>query len=251
MPEAKWETWNPVTGCVKISGGCQHCLYPDTPVLMADMSWRPIREVREGDDLVGFTESPKYGQNRLSCRSRVIRTWRTRAEEAMRHQLRLPLAGPAWALRRLGGRLAAVPALARQGGLGEGHDQALPRDPGGSGPPGGALAADDRRPDGQGRALWPHLPRGRWHRRADLWGQADGLDRLPGAAARLPGGRCPRPIWATFHGSTRSWATGATANAEPPTKRSTSATRTSPMRRRPDLSRFAAARMSARTAPAS
>ena len=69
-----------MTGCVKISGGCQNCLHPDTPVLMADMSWRPISDVKEGDELVGFTESPDLGQNRLFLRSKVIRTWQTRAK---------------------------------------------------------------------------------------------------------------------------------------------------------------------------
>jgi len=73
-------TWNPTTGCDKTSPGCDHCLAPDTPVLMADMSWRPIGKVIPGDEVVGFTEQPELGQNRVFERATVVRAWSTRAE---------------------------------------------------------------------------------------------------------------------------------------------------------------------------
>lgn len=73
-------TWNPTTGCDRVSPGCDHCLAPDTPVLMADMSWRPIGKIVAGDEIVGFTESPGIGQNRVYERATVLHAWGTRAE---------------------------------------------------------------------------------------------------------------------------------------------------------------------------
>jgi hypothetical protein len=37
---------------------CVFCLMPNTPVLGADLAWRPISDVKEGDTLVGFDEEP-------------------------------------------------------------------------------------------------------------------------------------------------------------------------------------------------
>lgn len=73
-------TWNPTTGCDRVSPGCDHCLAPDTPVLMGDMSWRPIGKLAVGDEVVGFTESPAIGQNRVYERSTIVKTWITTAE---------------------------------------------------------------------------------------------------------------------------------------------------------------------------
>jgi protein gp37 len=73
-------TWNPVTGCDEVSPGCAHCLAPDTPVLMADMSWQPIGSLIPGDEVVGFTESPDLGQNRIYEQSTVVHAWTTTAE---------------------------------------------------------------------------------------------------------------------------------------------------------------------------
>src|SRR6185295_7297683 len=42
---------NPYRGC---EHGCVYCISADTRVLYADMSWRPIGEVRVGDVLFGF-----------------------------------------------------------------------------------------------------------------------------------------------------------------------------------------------------
>jgi hypothetical protein len=42
-----------------------HCLAPSTPILHADMTWRPIGDVRVGDVLVGFDEhQPEPGKHR-------------------------------------------------------------------------------------------------------------------------------------------------------------------------------------------
>lgn len=73
-------TWNPTTGCDQVSPGCDNCLDPNTPVLMADMSWQPIGKLVDGDDVVGFTEAPELGQNRVYERASVVKTWTTEAE---------------------------------------------------------------------------------------------------------------------------------------------------------------------------
>ena len=73
-------TWNPVSGCSRVSAGCMHCLGPDTPILMADLTWRRIAEVAEGDEIVGFTEKPGFGQNRVYERAKVEHVWFTRSE---------------------------------------------------------------------------------------------------------------------------------------------------------------------------
>ncbi len=70
-------TWNPVTGCSKISPGCKNCLDPSTRVLMADMSWRPLQELRVGDRVISFTESPSLGQNRIYEKGCVEAVWET------------------------------------------------------------------------------------------------------------------------------------------------------------------------------
>ena len=52
---------NPYRGC---EHGCVYCLEPDTPILYADMTWRPIGGVRAGDVLAGFDEHPSAGRRR-------------------------------------------------------------------------------------------------------------------------------------------------------------------------------------------
>ncbi len=70
-------TWNPTTGCDRVSPGCDNCLAPDTPVLMSDMSWLPIEDVRVGDQVVAFTEQPTVGQNRNYELAKVLAVWET------------------------------------------------------------------------------------------------------------------------------------------------------------------------------
>src|SRR5206468_6047391 len=52
---------NPYRGC---EHGCVYCMHSDTPILHADMAWRPIGEVRVGDVLFGFDEFPEPGRTR-------------------------------------------------------------------------------------------------------------------------------------------------------------------------------------------
>ncbi|MBY0274307.1 hypothetical protein K2Z84_03125, partial [Candidatus Binatia bacterium] len=52
---------NPYRGC---EHGCVYCLEPDTPILYADMTWRPIGGVRAGDVLAGFDEYPSSARRR-------------------------------------------------------------------------------------------------------------------------------------------------------------------------------------------
>jgi protein gp37 len=47
---------------------------------MADLTWRRIAEVLEGDEVVSFTESPGIGQNRIYEKARVERVWTISAE---------------------------------------------------------------------------------------------------------------------------------------------------------------------------
>jgi DNA repair photolyase len=63
---------NPYRGC---EHGCVYCLGADTPILHADMTWRPIGQARVGDELVGFDEFPQPGGAR-KLRRAVIRVVR-------------------------------------------------------------------------------------------------------------------------------------------------------------------------------
>jgi DNA repair photolyase len=70
-------TWsvNPYRGC---EHGCIYCLHPTTPVLHADMVWRPIGEVHAGDVLLGFDEYPEPQQTRKLRRAVVEDVWWSR-----------------------------------------------------------------------------------------------------------------------------------------------------------------------------
>ncbi len=72
---AGW-TWNPITGCLH---GCGYCLTPDTPVLMADMTWKPIGDIRPGDQVLAFDEHNHGGKgNERRWRvATVTDAWRT------------------------------------------------------------------------------------------------------------------------------------------------------------------------------
>lgn len=53
------------------------CLDPSTPVLMSDLTWRPIGEVKAGDRVVGFDEFAAKGKQRRLRDAEVEATWRT------------------------------------------------------------------------------------------------------------------------------------------------------------------------------
>jgi hypothetical protein len=46
------------------SGGFPFCIAPTTPVLMADLTWKPAAEVGQGDNVLGFDEKPEPGRYR-------------------------------------------------------------------------------------------------------------------------------------------------------------------------------------------
>jgi DNA repair photolyase len=64
-------TINPYRGC---SHACVYCLAPETPVLLADGSERPIGELRVGDAIVGTRAD---GVNRLYRATHVLAAWST------------------------------------------------------------------------------------------------------------------------------------------------------------------------------
>ncbi len=66
---------NPYRGC---EHGCVYCLAPNTPILHADMAWRPIGEVRVGDVVVGFDEVPQPGKTRKFRHAVVEALWWSR-----------------------------------------------------------------------------------------------------------------------------------------------------------------------------
>ncbi len=77
-------TWNPVTGCEKVSPGCDHCLDPETFVLYEDFTWRRLGDVQVGDVLIGFDENePTEGRERKLKKTVVNAVWRT-CKPAMR-----------------------------------------------------------------------------------------------------------------------------------------------------------------------
>ena len=71
---ARW-TWGLITGCLH---GCEYCLTPETPVLMADLTTRPVGDLRAGDKVAAFDEYPaRPGIGRLWQAAEVTDTWRT------------------------------------------------------------------------------------------------------------------------------------------------------------------------------
>lgn len=54
------------------------CLDPETPVLCADLSWRPIKFLREGDEVIGLDEEVTPSEKRKLRRARVTGSWATR-----------------------------------------------------------------------------------------------------------------------------------------------------------------------------
>jgi protein gp37 len=67
---ARW-SWNPVTGCLH---SCPYCVSPDTLILMADGSVRPIKDVRVGDRIIGTQKQDSY---RKYVETTVLAHWQT------------------------------------------------------------------------------------------------------------------------------------------------------------------------------
>jgi DNA repair photolyase len=69
---------NPYRGC---QHACSYCLEPATPVLRADLSWSAIGDLKQGDAIVGFDESPQRGSHTRKLRRSVVeRVWWSRKE---------------------------------------------------------------------------------------------------------------------------------------------------------------------------
>jgi len=66
----RW-TINPYRGCTH---ACVYCLGPDTPILMADGSHRPIRRLCVGDEIYGTV---REGSHRRYVRTRLLAQWST------------------------------------------------------------------------------------------------------------------------------------------------------------------------------
>ena len=72
-PDVPFEwSLNPYRGC---EHGCTYCLVPETPVLFADLTWRPLWSVNAGDVLVGFDEFVVPGRTRKLRKSVVEDVW--------------------------------------------------------------------------------------------------------------------------------------------------------------------------------
>lgn len=56
------------------------CLDPETPVLCADLTWRPIKSLREGAEVIGIDEEVVTGEKRKLRRARVTGSWATRKQ---------------------------------------------------------------------------------------------------------------------------------------------------------------------------
>jgi DNA repair photolyase len=65
-------TINPYRGCTH---ACVFCLAGETPILMGDGQTRPLRDVREGEEIVG---SSVHGRERRYAPTRVLAHWQTR-----------------------------------------------------------------------------------------------------------------------------------------------------------------------------
>lgn len=64
-------SFNPYRGC---EHGCVYCLAGETPILMADGTSRPLRDVRVGDAVYG---TRRHGWYRRYVRTRVLADWET------------------------------------------------------------------------------------------------------------------------------------------------------------------------------
>ena len=134
-------------------------------------------------NLVEAPLRPARPSRRRRARSQGATSW-TRSSGSPG---RLPVAATSRPVPRLAGCREPVAAVARQGDLGSGDARARAGDPAPPQPQGRPHDGDDRRPDREGRARRPDLPRGRRTGRLHARGEADDPDRDPRAAARRVG----------------------------------------------------------------
>jgi hypothetical protein len=66
-------TFNSHIGCTKVSDACDNCLVPDTPILYADMTWRPIGDAQPGDVIIGFDEYAAAGSDLQAREFPIVR----------------------------------------------------------------------------------------------------------------------------------------------------------------------------------
>lgn len=65
-------------------GPTSFCLDPSTPVLTSDLHWVPIKDICEGDEVVGFDEHPESKGSQRKLRSTQVRAVRTVYKKALR-----------------------------------------------------------------------------------------------------------------------------------------------------------------------
>lgn len=58
---------------------CTYCLDPNTPVLIHDFTWKAIKDLKEGDEIIGFDEETSGGQhNKRKIRKSIVeKVWWT------------------------------------------------------------------------------------------------------------------------------------------------------------------------------
>jgi DNA repair photolyase len=66
----RW-TVNPYRGCTH---GCTYCSVPESPILMADGTTKPIADLQAGDEIYGTRRGPRY---RYYERTKVLHHWST------------------------------------------------------------------------------------------------------------------------------------------------------------------------------
>ena len=72
------DTFNPWHGCTNVSPACDNCLIPDTPVLYADLSWRPLGDARVGDTIIALDEQALPGSFRHLRQATIEAVWWSR-----------------------------------------------------------------------------------------------------------------------------------------------------------------------------
>lgn len=65
-------------GVTREFGAVYHCLMPSTKVLCADLTWKTLDEVQEGDLLIGVDEDSATGKYRRMREAKVLGKWKTK-----------------------------------------------------------------------------------------------------------------------------------------------------------------------------